>query len=600
MPAISSNYGNGVNAVVKFEGAELEPSLYSNLMEIVVDMSLDGPDMITLRFDDFNLEILETGRLIGLGKEVEVRLGYGSTSEYVTKGEIVSIEPTFASTGYNVTTVRALHKMNRLFRGRKTRTFKEVTDSDIASSIVGETGMTASVESTTEKHDYVVQWNQTDMEFLQERARRNGYTIWADQNAINFKADKNVGSAVLSLNLGVDLISFRPRITLGQQVTKVEAYGWNFKDKQAVVGTGTTSENIDQGGLGKLGNSAQSATVGETPYAVIDHAVKTQSEANVIAKAKLKELNRAFIEGEAEFVGSTLIKPGVLIEIAHAGRMFNGLYMVSYVQHRVVDGAYTTMAGISTANSDRVGRLLNGVPEPQVVNGVLPAVVTSLADPLEKNRVQVKFPWMPKKNGVDLTSDWLRIAAPMAGNARGILFMPEVGDEVLVAFEGGNPTRGYILGGLWNGQDAAPYNTAAATGDGKTKKRTIKTTSGHELLFNDESGSESITLTDKAGNKMFFDSANKLIKFTAVKDFVLDAQGDITVKATGKIAMESTGTFGIKATGALSMESTAAASLKGASISIQGQSTVSVQANASLSLSSSGIAELKGSLVKIN
>src|SRR5664280_3415392 len=121
--------------------------------------------------------------------------------------------------------------------------------------------------------------------------------------------------------------------------------------------------------------------------------------------------------------------------------------------------------------------LISGTAEQEVhsrrITGVVVGVVTNNQDPDGFGRVKVKFPWL---SDVD-ESDWARVAAPMAGNKRGFYFLPEVDDEVLVAFEHGDVRFPYVLGALWNGKDAPP----ATNGDGKNNVRVIQSRSGHVI-----------------------------------------------------------------------------------------------------------------------
>lgn len=117
------------------------------------------------------------------------------------------------------------------------------------------------------------------------------------------------------------------------------------------------------------------------------------------------------------------------------------------------------------------------------INGVVIGIVKSLEDPENLGRVQLSFPWM---NETEPESNWARIAVPMAGTEHGIQFMPEVDDEVLVAFEQGDLRWPYVIGFLWNGQQKPPQTDP--------KKRTMKTVSGHTLEFDDTDGSEKISL----------------------------------------------------------------------------------------------------------
>src|ERR1043166_3093643 len=124
------------------------------------------------------------------------------------------------------------------------------------------------------------------------------------------------------------------------------------------------------------------------------------------------------------------------------------------------------------------------------VSGVVVGVVTNNQDPEGMGRVKVKFPWLSDED----ESNWARVAAPMAGKERGFYFLPEVDDEVLVAFKQGDVRFPYVVGSLWNGKDAPP----AKNDDGKNDVRVIKSRSGHVVRLTDADGKEMIEIVDKS------------------------------------------------------------------------------------------------------
>ena len=136
--------------------------------------------------------------------------------------------------------------------------------------------------------------------------------------------------------------------------------------------------------------------------------------------------------------------------------------------------------------------LISDIAEEKVgrITGVAVGVVTNNQDPDGLGRVKVRFPWLSDAD----ESQWARIAAPMAGKDRGVYFLPEVDDEVLVAFEHGDPRFPCVIGALWNGKDAPP----ATNSDGKNNVRVIKSRSGHIIRLNDEDGKEMIEIIDKS------------------------------------------------------------------------------------------------------
>lgn len=128
---------------------------------------------------------------------------------------------------------------------------------------------------------------------------------------------------------------------------------------------------------------------------------------------------------------------------------------------------------------------------PGVVNGI----VKSVEDPDQQGRVQVSFPFLGGQND----STWAPVATLMSGGDRGSWFMPEVGDEVLVAFSQGDVEHPFIIGFLWNGQDKPPAS------DISTKVRRLRTVSGHQIDFDDIDGEEKITITTKGKHTIVMD-----------------------------------------------------------------------------------------------
>jgi len=130
-------------------------------------------------------------------------------------------------------------------------------------------------------------------------------------------------------------------------------------------------------------------------------------------------------------------------------------------------------------------------------HGVFPALVTDIKDPDSQGRVKVALPWAHDPGGQRYEA-WARLATLMGGANRGSWFVPDVNDEVLVAFEGGDPRRPYVLGGLWNGTDAPPETMDGA---GRNDKKVLRSRNGVKVTLDDTSGTESITLETPGGQK---------------------------------------------------------------------------------------------------
>lgn len=130
--------------------------------------------------------------------------------------------------------------------------------------------------------------------------------------------------------------------------------------------------------------------------------------------------------------------------------------------------------------------------------GVFPALVSDINDPDGQGRVKITLPWSPDTGGGRYEA-WARLATLMGGNNRGSWFVPDVNDEVLVAFEGGDSRRPYVVGGLWNGQDAPPETMDGA---GSNNKKVLRSRNGVKITLDDQNGQEQMILQTPGGQKI--------------------------------------------------------------------------------------------------
>ena len=188
------------------------------------------------------------------------------------------------------------------------------------------------------------------------------------------------------------------------------------------------------------------------------------------------------------------------------------------------------------------------------VNGIVIGLVKDLEDPQNLGRVRVTFPYLD-----DQLSDWARLVTPMAGKDRGVFFRPEVGDEVLVAFELGDVRRPYVLGALWSTTDTPPPD------DGKAKDnnwRFIKSRKGHIVKLDDTEGKEKIEIIASDGKrKIVFDVAGEKIEVTC-------DTGDIEVSAPSGDVKVNAKNVEIKASADMKLQADGTMTIKGATVNI--------------------------------
>jgi phage protein D len=569
---------------LKIDGAPAPDDAQTDLIEVVVDQSLHLPSMFTLRLYSHDMRWLEAP-FFREGKKVEVYYGEQPPVKLLS-GKIAGLEPELGEEE-PILVVRGYDMSHTLYRGRHRRSFNQVTDADLVRQLAGEAKLTPGlIDPTPQVHEYVFQNNQTNAEFLLERARRVGYELWLEDDELHFRKpgpNGRAARAAIRLAWGDNLRSFRPRLSTAEQVNEVEVRGWDPKRKREVVGSARRGDGAPEIGVQGTGADIARSAWGEAKIAVVDQFVRSPSEAEALAQATLDELASVFVEAEGTCDANTDITPGRQVELDGVGRRFNGTYYVTRVVHEWGrDGGMVTHFTVSGRRDRGVWSLLEESAPRPVGLGVVIGVVTNNRDPEEMGRVRVKFPWLSDRE----ESAWARVVSPTAGSRRGLFWLPEVDDEVLVAFEHGDVHRPFVVGALWNGQDKTPMNASEAVGgDGKVNKRIVKSRSGHTILLDDTSGAEEITIVDKTGN-------NKIVLHSPDNSMRIAVQGDLTIEAQGKITLKAQRGVDVSSQADVKVDA-----VQGVDVSSKAKVTVAGQGGAELS--SAVEAKVKGSMVGI-
>jgi uncharacterized protein involved in type VI secretion and phage assembly len=367
------------------------------------------------------------------------------------------------------------------------------------------------------------------------------------------------------------LRNFRARLSTAEQVNEVEVRGWDPDKKAKVEGRATTGNGAPQIGIPQPGSDVAKTAWGEAKVAIINQFVRSPSEAETVAQAALDEMASSFVEAEGVCDGNPAVAPGKQVEIEGVGTRFNGKYYVTQVIHEWNKdaGMYTRFMVSGRRNHDLLS-IVQGPPDKKRLPGVVVGLVSNNNDPTASGRIRVKFPWLSDND----ESAWAPMATPMTGNGRGFQYIPEIDDEVLVAFEHGDIDRPYVIGCLWNGVDTPPLSPSdAVAGNGAVNKRIIKSRSGHIVLLDDTQGSESITIQDKNGNQIVLNSPDNSMKIKIQGDLTIEAQGSIKISGMTGVEVSSQTTMSIKGTAGTTIEGTATLTLKdgaGAEIDLAG------------------------------
>jgi phage protein D len=513
---------------IKIDGAYVSEEFMHSLLEVNVESSLHMADVATLVLHDPKLKWIDDSSLAP-GKAIEIHTKATpekSQAHPVFDGELVEVEPEF-SQGTHHLTLRAFDRLHRLSRGRSVRSFQNVSDSDVVQKLAQEVGLQADVDPTKQIYPYLFQNNQTNLEFLHERAAALGFLLYVEGKKLCFKPPKQ-SEQPIELQWPGNLSEFRPRLTTLAQFNKVSTRGWDPQNKKEIV------SDVEQGdGMREIGQQKQGGDIAKNAFSIeaadlVSHQpIRSQSVADSMAKAVANRHQERFIEAEGTCGGNPDVVAGASLKIKSVGDQFSGTYLVTTVSHIYsAQHGYSTHFSISGQTPATLLRLINGDQKKGKQTGLAIGIVTDNQDPQGWGRVKVKYPSLSSEHA----SDWTRVVAIGGGDQRGIEFLPEVNDEVLVGFEMGDIHYPYILGGLWNGVEAPPKTNSDITVGGKVTQRIIRSRTGHLVILDDSDGQSGITLQDKNGNKVIIDSnSNKL---------TIQVTGDISIQAGGQVEIK--------------------------------------------------------------
>ena len=488
----------------------------------------------------------------------------------IFQGEIVASEFEF-TTSAALISFRAYDQTHRLQRNRVSEAYQDMTTSDIVRKVMQRLGISiGTIDSTTTVHKFMQQSMETDLDFLKRLAAMDNCEVGVTEGKGYLAKRRNGAGATPVFAWRDNAISFKPRMTSAQQHDKVTVQSYDPKTKNTIKVTVS-----DPTSVADVAKSARSAakTFGASELLIADRVVGTEAEARELAQSTLDSLAGGSFEAEGVMHGDPKLKAGGKIKIDGFKKPFDGEYVVTSVTHVYASGGYRTKFAIS----GRHPRTLTDVMRPQPqrdwgANGLVVGIVTNLDDAKAEGgkmgRVRVKFPALSDK----VESAWARVVSPGAGKDRGMMFLPDVGDEVVVAFEHGDTRRPVVLGALHNAKDAP----GKLLGD-KPRPSTVAVHTPKDAEF-------------KLG-KQFVIEAKDHMKITVEKgdegpgdvdiksadSFKVDAKQTLNVKAGSTITFEGTGEIKIKSSAGISLEAQGQLKLKGATVDINGTGGVTVK-----------------------
>ena len=585
---------------VSVNGAAVTGIKADALLDVRVVLETAAAAAATLRFHDPYFELLE-GSFAKIGTKLQVAFPDAKgTDVIVFKGKIAAIAAEQGAADRHELVITAYDASQQLSHGLTPTTYTEMTAADIVSKIAKRNSLTAKTSITGKKMTYFLQLD-SDHAVLDELARRNGAEWWVDDATLHFT--KRTLKAPIKLKWGTTLQRFSARFSGAARVDDVTVRGWDPATQKAVTGKATRSAvTSTKVGL-KLKMTDTRATQAKALKAsstVTDMPVGAADEAKALAEAMQADLAAGELRVQGEAIGQPKIAAGSTIQIEGAGTQLAGTFVVNRVEHIFGVGRplLSRFEGGRHGGSELADHIVSA-QRGSVRNRRQFAIgtVTNVKDPDKVGRIKVKLPTISDKDD----SAWARVVSPGAGKSRGLHLMPDVGDEVLVAFIGGDPRNPVILGGIWS-KKFAPPTPEPVKGD-KVGERSLVMASGAKLVFTENTDKKKAVVALKHAEpetNLQFDKDGVKInakKGTKIKLVVGDAS----------VELASDGTITLKG-GAITIKATKNLTLQGQKVSIKGSTGAVMDGGGSkvdlspsgAKVQASGMVTVKGAMIKLN
>ncbi|OEK09848.1 hypothetical protein A8C32_10070 [Flavivirga aquatica] len=405
---------------------------------------------------------------------------------------------------------------------------------NIVKDVIDETGIEAQIQPQYKGSiEYMVRYQESNWDFLKRLAKT--YSEPLQNDGVKLVVGPQPFETPLELEYGRELSN----IKLDIKTRAVNHAVYSYNAEEDALNESKAKNNIE--GLNELSMSSLNTSLEMYPDSAIAHTeARTKNKSEVDDYTAKKQASAAadlhVLEADCNVQG---LKLGRIINVKSALNQgsLGGFDLKNYGEYKIIEIKHkATGKGTYQCHFKAIPSGIIILPEPKVA---LPkanaqvATVISNEDPRGMGRIKVQMGWQKHQD----TTSWIRVLSGDSGSSsnheqnRGHVFIPEVGDQVMVGFRYSDPQRPFVLGSLFHG------NNGAGGGIDNTKKSII-TRSGHVIEFNDTDRAESITITDKNKNIIFIDTANKNIKISAPETIDIEAK-NINMRAEEKIYMQA-------------------------------------------------------------
>jgi phage protein D/phage baseplate assembly protein gpV len=488
---------------VEIDGRPIAQSESQSLSEVHVRRRLSAPAQCELVFFD----LTEHASAMTPGASLRVFV----SDQELFNGQVTALEYVHGPEAGRELRVRAYDALHLLGRRQPVRARVQFTLASLANEIVADTGLSVEAVSAAYKTEWkrVIQHRQSDLELLVEIAERCGLYFAAHGSSLQIfsmegveESMKGFGQAV-PLVLGDSLFEARIEINGARACGEVSAKGWDPWHAEARSGKAGRARS----GREVKAEAAPNRMGGSGERTLTDVAAQDDRQAEALAQAELDlwAAREVMLWGVAE--GDPRLRPGAPVDVRGVAESLAGRYTLTTVNH-TIDSRRGFISEISTAPPPprkRAEGAFTGAPAAL-------GVVTKIDDPDKLGRVKVSLPAFG-----DVETDWMEVLSAGAGEGKGLLMIPDVGDRALILCAGGDPAQGVVLGGLF-GPKTLPDD---AIDGGAIRRFTMRSPQGQLIRLDDSS--RSVRLENSEGS--FVELLPDKVMLHAATDLEIEAPG---------------------------------------------------------------------------
>ncbi|MFV0290419.1 MAG: type VI secretion system Vgr family protein [Mangrovibacterium sp.] len=618
---------NKASASVSIDGTDFT----ANTLKLNLKQSLNSHHQFKISLNYFNKETNVLGDNYSeifklIGKPIEICISENDTLAQEFHGVVQHVDVDGGENTPGTIIINGGSPTVLMTEDYQMNSFTEMNLGDIAQEIVNDLGVEIKTNFEPDfmgEFPFAYQYRESSYNFLRRLASACGESLYYDGKQLVMGFPKDEGVAI-NLSIKHDLTS----VKFGAKLTNfgVEQYDYNYA-------TDTVEQQISHYADKRTDKFCQKTVAQAEEVYGYFKAIPSDvpSIINSGGSGQVLMLRAALGKHFTRLASGTCLRAKSTTAQLKLNGVFNLVidpeqsstenkldsYRIISIEHKFNGNGYSNKIEAICSRID----FIPTTPHHQPIAMPEVATVIDNADPENLGRVKVKFQWQTLKDHPQhKTSGWMRVQTHSAGSSeavgtdRGLFFIPEIDDQVLVSFEYGDPSRPYVSGSLFYSQ-----NTAGAVGENDIKS--ITTRSGHTIRFDDTADAEKISIYDKEGSIIEFDTVEKSltinsaeninlkaknitiraeenINIGADKDMQLSAEGDLSEIAKGNVAIQSDGDTSVKSKG-MSIEASADATVKGTNAIIEGKANAELNGTQT-KVTGSALAEVSGGIVKVN